>query len=100
MEAVFNHTVALRTVEVNELRIIYRCIECESDIHSLYTYSILLTVYRENAIESDSFVFGISDDKVTAIEILNILADNTVTATDLDAILDSVFDMLDIKAIG
>lgn len=100
METVFNHTVALRTAEMSEFRVIYRCIECESDIHSLHTYSILLTVCRENAIESDSFVFGISDDKATAIEILNILADNTVTATDIDAILDSVFDMLDTAAIG
>lgn len=100
MEAIFNHTVALRTVEMNELRVIYRCIECESDLYSLHTYSILLTVYREDAIESDSFVFGISDDKSTAIEILNILADNTVTATDLDAVLDSVLDMLDTKVNG
>ncbi len=95
MKSPFNHTIATRVAEVNEFKITYRCIECESVTRMLHTYSVLLTVYKGGE-ESDSFIFDITENRSVAIKILDILADNTVTATDLEAVIDSVFDIIDV----
>lgn len=97
----FEHTLAIKIKESEGLRIVYRCIECESVKQSSgddivdsisTTYSIMITLYNGDSLDSEAFIHSVSDDNNIALKIFDILVENTVTTTELDTVLDSVFD--------
>ncbi len=93
MELLFQHTIAKKELDVNDKRLVYRCLECES-INRPLTYSILVSLVENGRLGEERFVYDITNDKETVEKIFSILTENAVSPIGFEYALDAVYDIL------